>query len=86
MKTKPLLTPAEKAFLQAVLKPYRKWVVSIHKTKIIDIVTTYSYAILIEFGSSHLSSLLLQIDRLSNSYQFKGLQLYTTYDLKTLGL
>lgn len=84
--TKPLLTPAEKAFLQAVIKPYRKWVVSITKIKIIDIVTTYSGAILIEFGSSHLSPLLLQIDRLSNSYQFKGLELNTTYDLKTLGL
>ena len=86
MKNKQLLTPAEKAWLKEVIKPYIRWVVSITKTKMLDIETTYSYAILIRFGSSHLSPLLLPIDRLSNWYQFKGLELGTIYDLTILGL
>lgn len=82
--TKPLLTPAEKAFLQAVIKPYRKWVVEIVKQK-----TTLFHSmckIKIKLNTMRLDDIVLPIDDLSHSYQFKGLELDTTYDLKTLGL
>lgn len=84
--TKPLLTPAEKSFLQAVIKPYRKWVIGIRRVKIINLITTYSDEIEIIFNNRHLSNIRLPIDSFSNSYQFKGIEFRTTYDLKTLGL
>ena len=82
--TKPLLTPAEKAFLQAVIKPYRKWVVGIVKRKIT--IFHSMFEIKIQLYSIRLDDIMLPIDDLSNSYQFKGLELDTLYELKTLGL
>lgn len=82
--TKPLLTPAEKAFLKAVIKPYRKWVVGIEKQRI-----TFNHGaceIRIKLNTMYLDDIRLPIDDLSNSYQFKGLETDTIYDLKTLGL
>lgn len=84
MKTKPLLTPAEKAFLQTVIKPYRKWVVGIIKQKTKFFHTRY--IIKIQLNTMRLYDIELPIDELSNSYQFKGLELDTLYELKTLGL
>lgn len=84
---KSLLTPAEKAWLQNVIKPYRKWVVSIqltclkYKSGIVD-------GIIIYLSHPRFDSIMLPIDRLSNSYQFKGLEKtgYNSFRLETLGL
>ena len=43
--TRQLLTPAEKAFLKTVIKPYRKWVVSIEKHMVWDLGCTQCYLI-----------------------------------------
>jgi len=80
--TRPLLTPAEKAFLQAVIKPYRKWAVGVKR-----FVTEGLYYIKLELNHPlRIFKVSLPIDYLSNTYQFKGLELCKTYDLKTLGL
>lgn len=86
--TKPLLTPAEKAFLKAVIKPYRKWVFGIAKRVKLDFHNMYEnmYEIIIKLNTTRLVDIILPIDDLSNSYQFKGLEPFTYYDLKTLGL
>lgn len=87
--TKPLLTPAEKAFLQAVIKPYRKWVRGIEKVYHQNLMCgypSYKHTLKIHINARYLSNILLPIDDLSNSYQFKGLELDTLYELKTLGL
>lgn len=83
--TKPLLTPAEKAFLKAVIKPYKRMAVSIRKENGNEYFGTYN--IKIKLGCcSIFNDIVLPIDKFKNSYQFKGLELNTTYDLKTLGL
>lgn len=80
---KPLLTPAEKAFLKAVIKPYRKWVEGILK---MNSSTYWSSPYSIVIGLRYLPNIVLPINDLSNSYQFKGLETDIIYDLKTLGL
>ena len=82
---KKLLTEAEKAFLQTVIKPYRKWVVSIEKHMVWDLGWTKPY-LKIRFNHPKRLGFNLPILDLENSYQFNGLELDTKYDLKTLGL
>ena len=83
--TKPLLTPAEKAFLQAVIKPYKRIAFAIIKENGNEYFGTYRIKIKLDCCSIF-NDILLPIDKYRNSYQFKGLELNTTYDLKTLGL
>lgn len=82
--TKPLLTPAEKEWLKAVIKPYRKWITGIVKKDKISIIPTRE--IIIFVNNYAVPDIKLPINCYSNTYQFKGLELNTAYDLKTLRL
>ena len=82
--TKPVLTPAEKEFLKAVIKPYKHKIISISKIQPFGFQSYYEIKIFIR--NSHMANIYLPIDMFGKSYQFKGLELNTTYDFKTLGL
>lgn len=78
---KKLLTTAEKAFLQTILKPYKGYGLSIMK---------YTKNNKVKLGIALMSPIQdfieLPINKFTNCYQFKGLEMSIIYDLKTLGL
>lgn len=78
---KSLLTPAEKLFLQTILKPYKGYGLSIMK---------YTKNNKVKLGIALMSPIQdfieLPINKFTNCYQFKGLEMFMVYDLKTLSL
>lgn len=79
---KPILDTEEKAYLEAVLKPFKDRVVSIHKNSMSDL----EYLCIIFKGDGYSRANIFTLPSFKSNTMYKGMKKRKDYTLKELGL